>query len=238
MYGPFELMKTVFGSMVAAPVVGFFKSKKRYVVASNVCGPCPEGAPGSGFWNLGLGVDFSFFPGRLVVRSLHMPAGLKRVFGLGDLHFLTFSCYRRLPLLKSARARDIFVRELAGVRAEMRFRLIGYVMMPEHVHLLISEPPGKTPSTVLHRLKLRVAKRLRRKRRRPAAEQMELLFLKSVQAPRSFWQARFYDFNVYSEGKKKEKLNYMHANPVKRGLVDHPKDWAWSSWRFYFSEEK
>ncbi|HUL33752.1 MAG TPA: hypothetical protein VL128_07705 [Candidatus Eisenbacteria bacterium] len=52
------------------------------------------------------------------------------------------------------------------------------------------------------------------------------------------WQARFHDFNVYSEGKKKEKLNYMHANPVKRGLVEHPGDWAWSSWTFYFGKEK
>jgi hypothetical protein len=50
--------------------------------------------------------------------------------------------------------------------------------------------------------------------------------------------ARFYDFNVYTEGKKKEKLNYMHANPVKRGLVSHPKEWAWISWTFYFGKEE
>jgi hypothetical protein len=48
-----------------------------------------------------------------------------------------------------------------------------------------------------------------------------------------FWQRRFYDFNVWSEKKFKEKLEYMHANPVKRGLVLHPKDWPWSSWRHY-----
>ena len=50
---------------------------------------------------------------------------------------------------------------------------------------------------------------------------------------RSFWQARFYDFNVYTEKKLTEKLQYMHENPVKRGLVTHPKDWPWSSWTFY-----
>ena len=54
-----------------------------------------------------------------------MPTGLKRYYGQGDLHFITFSCYRRLPLLKSARARDVFVRELARVRDELRFRLVG-----------------------------------------------------------------------------------------------------------------
>jgi REP-associated tyrosine transposase len=54
---------------------------------------------------------------------------------------------------------------------------------------------------------------------------------------RAFWQARFYDFNVYTRGKKIEKLNYMYANPVIRGLVEHPKDWPWSSWGFYWGEE-
>ena len=67
---------------------------------------------------------------------------------------------------------------------------------------------------------------------------MELPFAKCGEPPRSFWQARFYDFNVYTEGKRQEKLHYMHANPVKRGLVSHPKDWKWSSWGFYFGKEK
>lgn len=54
---------------------------------------------------------------------------------------------------------------------------------------------------------------------------------------RCFWQPRFYDFNVYSWGKTTEKLNYMHANPVIRKLVKHPKDWPWSSWAFYMKDE-
>ena len=161
-----------------------------------------------------------------------MPTGLRRFYGQGDLHFLTFSCYRRLPLLKSARARDVFLRELARVRDEMGFRLIGYVVMPEHVHLLVSEPPQGTPSTVLHKLKLRVARRLRKHKRR-APGQLQLPFEECSEPLPAFWQARFYDFNVYSKGKIKEKLNYMHANPVIRQLVKHPKDWRWSSWSFY-----
>jgi putative transposase len=98
----------------------------------------------------------------------------------------------------------------------MGFHLIGYVVMPEHVHLLLSEPPRGTPSTVLQKLKLRVARKLLR-----------------GETLGAFWQARFYDFNVYSKGKKMEKLHYMHANPVIRGLVKDPKDWPWSSWSFY-----
>lgn len=162
-----------------------------------------------------------------------MPAGLRRHYGKGHLHFITFSCYRRLPLLKTARARDIFVKELGKVRHEMGFRLLGYVVMPEHVHLLMSEPPQGTPSAVLHNLKLRVSRKLRKRRRPVCAGQMQLPFAETEGRLRAFWQARFYDFNVYSQGKKKEKLNYMHANPVIRGLVRHPKDWRWSSWGFY-----
>jgi putative transposase len=162
-----------------------------------------------------------------------MPAGLKRYYGKGHLHFITFSCYRRLPLLKTGRARDIFVKELAKIRDETGFHLIGYVVMPEHVHLLISEPIEGTPSTMLQKLKLRVARRMRRRRRSACAGQFRLPFEAAHESLRAFWQARFYDFNVYTKGKKMEKLNYMHANPVKRGLVNHPKDWPWSSWGFY-----
>ncbi len=162
-----------------------------------------------------------------------MPAGLQRLYGQDHLHFITFSCYRRLPLLKSARARDVFVRELAQVRERLGFLLIGYVVMPEHVHLLLSEPRGGTPSTVLHDLKLGVARRLRKRQRHAPAGQRALPFREPTQPPRAFWQARFYDFNVYTEKKKREKLEYMHGNPVTRRLVLHPKDWAWSSWSNY-----
>ncbi|HVB85260.1 MAG TPA: transposase [Candidatus Dormibacteraeota bacterium] len=74
-----------------------------------------------------------------------MPKGLKRIYGQGHLHFITFSCYRRLPLLRSARARNVFVRSLDRVRKEYGFKLVGYVVMPEHAHLLISEPRAAPP---------------------------------------------------------------------------------------------
>jgi len=53
----------------------------------------------------------------------------------------------------------------------------------------------------------------------------------------SFWQPRFYDFNVWSERKVREKLEYMHANPIATRLAEHPKDWPWSSWSFYANGE-
>jgi putative transposase len=144
-----------------------------------------------------------------------MTAGLKRYYGQNHIHFITFSRYQRLPLLSSAASKDVFVEILGDVREKYGFALIGYVVMPEHIHLLIGEPSIGTPSTVLQVLKRRLSVRMR-----------------DHSSPR-LWQSRFYDFNVWSRKKRAEKLLYMHLNPVKRGLVAHPADWRWSSFGFY-----
>ena len=168
-----------------------------------------------------------------------MPQGLKRYSGWSHLPFLTFRCYRRLPLLRAARARNLFVRELARVRTEYAFALVGYVVMPEHMHLLIAEPRKGNPSTVLKMWKQRVSRKMRKKRRGPKNSPWQLSFAEFGGGElRQFWQARFYDFNVYSEKKKREKLHYMHANPVLRKLVKHPRDWPWSSWSGYMKDRE
>jgi len=162
---------------------------------------------------------------------------LQRHYGRGDLHFITFSCYRRRPYLGTARARDRFVKILDQVRSRYGFQLLGYVVMPEHVHLLISEPEKGTPSQVLQVLKQRVSRALRRPARNASA-QLSLAFCCREVEARAFWQRRFYDFNVWSSGKLREKLNYMHRNPVQRKLVSHPRDWPWSSWSHYEKGER
>jgi len=93
----------------------------------------------------------------------------------------------------------------------------------------MSEPIQGTVSTALQLLKQRVSRKLRKRRKGVREGQFTLDFDTEGEELRSFWQARFYDFNVYSRGKVKEKLNYMHSNPVVRKLVKHPKDWPWSS---------
>src|SRR5215475_3682714 len=120
-----------------------------------------------------------------------MPTGLKRYYGLGDLHFVTFSCYRRLPLLSSERARNLFVKELAQVRAEYEFQLVGYVVMLNHVHLLMGEPKKGTPSTVLQMLKQRVSRKMRKRPRKPTNGQLELGFDEEGLELKAFWQERF-----------------------------------------------
>lgn len=157
-----------------------------------------------------------------------MAKNLKRYCRSGDLHFVTFSCYRRIALLGTVGARDVFVEALGIIRDRYKFSLIGYVVMPEHVHLLLSEPPKSTPSIVLKVLKQRVSRDLR-----AGNEQASTAFLTEDAGLPRFWQPRFHDFNVYSRYKLREKLEYMHANPVKRGLVKNPGEWLWSSFWFY-----
>ena len=137
-----------------------------------------------------------------------------------------------MPFLRSVRAKNTSVQILGEVRDRYGFSLVGYVVMPEHIHLLMSELKIGTPSTVIQVLKQRVSRRLRRKKRANAG-QLNLSFEGAEDSQRRFWQRRFYDFNVWSLKKRVEKLHYMHMNPLKRKLVDHPKDWPWSSCSFY-----
>ncbi len=74
---------------------------------------------------------------------------LNRCYGHGFLHFITFSCYRRLRFLGTAQRRDTLLRLLEQTRKSYRFVVVGYVVMPEHVHLLISEPERGDPGTVV-----------------------------------------------------------------------------------------
>jgi putative transposase len=162
---------------------------------------------------------------------------LYRCYGCGYLHFITFSCYRRWALLDTAARRDLFLSILEQVRRSYRFVVVGFVVMPEHVHLLLSEPERGTPSTVMQVLKQRFARRVLRERRSQLhLAQGHLWAGDPVQE--HVWQRRFYDFPVWTENKRVEKLRYMHRNPVKRRLVLEPEQWRWSSYRSYAYGER
>ncbi len=148
-----------------------------------------------------------------------MPWGLRRFQETGQVHYITFSCYQRRPNLRRDEACATFVAALERVRRDYGLCVYGYVVMPEHVHLLLNEPERNTFAQAIKSLKQGVARRL------------------ALRAKDSFWQARYYDFNVWSERKFVEKLRYIHRNPVKRGLVERPEDWRWSSFRHYASGE-
>lgn len=140
-----------------------------------------------------------------------MPKNLVRYQNCGVFHFITFSCYRRRPLLDGAISYGVFERLLEATRRRFGFVVAGYVLMPEHVHLLVGETKLAKLSTAIQVLKQLTSHELK------------------LSGEKQFWQRRYYDFNVYNEKKRIEKLQYMHRNPVKRGLVAKPEEWPWSS---------
>ena len=144
-----------------------------------------------------------------------VPSQLRRYQQTDDLHFITFSCYLRQPKLRAPSARTVFERSLEKTRLKYRLCVLGYVVMPEHVHLLLSEPQTSSLATALQALKQSVSRTLALRHAEP------------------FWLERYYDFNVRTERKRIEKLQYMHRNPVVRGLVRKPEKWQWSSFVHY-----
>jgi putative transposase len=152
-----------------------------------------------------------------------MPPRLKRIYENADLHFITFSCYHREPNLQPSLRKDLFLSVLEQVRQQYRFAIIGCVVMPEHVHLLLSKPEKANLPVAVQVLKQIVSRKL--SAGEPSAAQ------------EAFRQRRFYDFNVRTEHKRIEKLRYLHQNPVTRRLVEKPEDWRWISFRHYAFDE-
>jgi putative transposase len=144
-----------------------------------------------------------------------MPWSLTRFQQARCLHFITFSCQHRDKLLSTPESRDTFLEILERTHTWYDFYITGYVVMPEHVHLLVSEPQRSKLAVVIQMLKQNAARKLRLVEGAP------------------FWEPRYYDFNAWSEAKRVEKLRYIHRNPVHRGLVECPEDWLWSSFNHY-----
>ncbi len=141
-----------------------------------------------------------------------MPSGLKRYQTSGHDHFITFTCYHRFPYLNNDHARTVFEQTLEALRQRHQFYVFGYVLMPDHVHLLLSEPKRHLLSDTLRALKTQTSRQLKGERKQ-------------------FWQTRYYDRNIITQTEFVEKLRYIHRNPVEDGLAEKPEDWPWSSYR-------
>jgi putative transposase len=171
-----------------------------------------------------------------------MPRGLHRYHQSQQTHFITFSCYRRQARFDSPDRYDLFLQCLEETRRRFAICVYGYVVMPEHVHLLLSEPP-RCPEPVLSEAEGSRERSSRADLGQTLADAMRDLKLsfskrvsKRISEPSSFWQKRYYDRNIRDE-QFTVKLRYIHRNPVKRGLVSEPVDWKWSSFRHYALRE-
>jgi putative transposase len=147
---------------------------------------------------------------------------LRHYDNLGTARFVTFSCYYRLPSLSHVGAKEIVIEELDHARAKHGVQILGYVLMPDHVHLVLLPPEGMKLGLVVREIKSRSARRY---------------FATTQIGPsggtRVFWQRRCYDHNCRTPDTVREKIQYCHNNPVSRGLVSEPSDWEWSSYNWY-----
>ncbi len=157
----------------------------------------------------------------------------------GHIHYLTFSCYKKLWLFKSPTLYSSFLQNLIRAKERLLFNLYGYVVMPNHVHLLIY-PDRQIPiSSVLRAVKRPFSfQALNFLQNRYPEVYRKLHVRKGGRQVRRFWQAGGgYDRNIYRDDTFVKTLDYMHFNPVRKRLVDSPADWKWSSARFYQTRE-
>jgi putative transposase len=169
-----------------------------------------------------------------------MPWGLTRFQHSGQSHFVTFCCYHRGRLLTTDESRRIFELALERVRRKFRLQVYGYVVMREHVHLLLSEPQLDTSGGRTAPLKPKDGLNgppLGELQQHTLADAVKSLkqgvSRRLIGAAEHFWQKRYYDLNIRDYPQLVEKLRYIHRNPVKAGLCERPEDWEWSSFRHY-----
>jgi len=154
---------------------------------------------------------------------------LRRIEMAGHGRYLTCSCNHRLPLFNNDRIKQAFVDQLALAQSRVGFDLIAWVVMPEHVHLLVlPDPPRLTVSSILSAVKRPFARRVLARWRELNAP--ILTRLRDGKNKAHFWlPGGGYDRNVTLDGELIEKCDYIHANPVRRGLTASATDWPWSS---------
>ena len=156
---------------------------------------------------------------------------------IGHAHELTFSCYHRYPLLAKDRTRKWLVDSIYQARETCGFDLWAYVIMPEHAHLLVLlRFDDYDIAAILKSIKQPVARKAMNYLRSSAPEWLEKLqvVLPSGKIEHHFWQSGGgYDRNIYHARTAWTSVDYLHLNPVRRGMVATATDWIWSSARCY-----
>jgi len=148
----------------------------------------------------------------------------------GNANFLTFSCYRRRHLLGDDRAKRLVLSNFVAQLNRSSGQCIGFVVMPNHVHAIVWHSSSGQLSDFMKQGKRVSSYQIARLATNPNSPN-------SQPATVPIWQARYYEFNLYSSQKMEEKLEYMHQNPVRAGLVKQASDWPWSSARYYERRE-
>jgi putative transposase len=148
--------------------------------------------------------------------------------------FITFSTHRDLPILTNNLFRGIIVQETVAICSHLKIQLLAYVVMPEHVHLVLVPPEELELGPTIGELKRAIAKRILsniRENYSPLLDKLQVI--RNGVRKTAVWKRRCYDHNCRTATAVWEKVRYCHFNPVKRGLVKEPGQWCWSSYQFY-----
>jgi REP-associated tyrosine transposase len=155
-------------------------------------------------------------------------------------HYTTTVCFNRVPVFRSEVACEIFINALRETRERCKFKLIGYVLMPDHSHLILN-PLNRDISVVMRRLKSTSARHildwLRESNHAASLGKLALAVPQSRSHTHSLWLKDFSSIDLWTTRFVRQKLNYIHLNPVRAGLCKHPAEWKWSSYRSYFPHE-
>lgn len=156
-------------------------------------------------------------------------------------HYVTAVTFHRVPVFRSDVACLLFIATLIETREKCPFKLIGYVIMPDHVHLIVN-PVERDISDLMRRLKGLSARRIIDWLRKENHINSLAKLMMDVRQKRSHtyavWQKEFSSIDLWSPKFIRQKLSYIHANPVRAGLCEHPGDWRWSSYKAYLPHEK
>jgi len=159
---------------------------------------------------------------------------LKHYNNDGRARFITFCTHRRLPLLTNNVFRKAVIESMEIVKNKYGFKLIAYVIMPEHVHVIILPNQTTSVGIIVGEIKRISAKMIHKILiERDSSLITKLTVIRNRMERFAFWQRRCYDHNCRSEKSLWEKIEYCHNNPVKRGLVKTADAWQWSSYKWY-----
>jgi len=170
--------------------------------------------------------------------NLQMHRKEKKTYNIpGHTHYLTFSCYQQWPLLCKDTSRQWVIESIKQAKKEFEFEIYAYVIMPEHVHLLIKP---RLEIYKIERILAGLKRPVSRRARQYLEEKGELEFLNKLMVEKGgkkifrFWlPGGGYDKNISKEKAIKPIIEYMHKNPVRRGLVEKSTDWIWSSAQYW-----
>lgn len=152
----------------------------------------------------------------------------------GRARFVTFSTHQRLPILSNTQFRQAVIDSILDVRETSRFRLLAYVIMPEHVHLVLIPGIDSAVGGLVGEIKRIAARKIHAAiRNQKPLLLAKLTVIRDKREKFALWERRCYDHNCRTDKAIWEKVTDCHSNPVRRGLAGNPADWVWSSYRWY-----